>query len=876
MASKRTVTGVVTYMYKDCPKSDGWFGCSFAPVGGVPMKVTGHTTLPLKTGFELEMTVSFSGIRGEYKAEKLDIVRTPSSIRTYLSACWPGQPMLVSQVESLATAHQMDALTLLFKHEDDLFSTIVPNLDDRRMMVDEAFMPMALNEVKVMFSHLRTNVIRALLDAYGANVMRMLTTNPYEPFLSGTSVPGYTWKQAEKTAVVAGVFNQSIDRVKAAVVTAFSKYFDTYKQMCVNIAIPDVQDKILDDIVQLVGDNCPIPISMELLENMFHMDRSPFVLVPMGDGLYVYTTKTYEVESSCLQSLSAMMSETDFVTPFFPSKLDIIDAIEDYERVSRRKMDACQVDAVINSLTNRVSVLAGGPGCGKTATMSCIMYCWNKLLGGRVLLTAPTWRAVAQLTQAAQDSYVMEYRNNPCGATAAGRVFRKLKHLPRQDKDGDTYVYPIQDPFETMRSFLNNDPNCDDSEDTVCDSGELLNLLRQYPSYGHIFCLCIVDESSMLGIKDAAVLLELFRYCQVIFVGDVNQLPSIERGSFFGDLCKSKTVPMGECRVNHRSSSREIVTNFRRVLSGFSSNEFQQKDGVFRIYPYQPVAGATPTVCAEDLANRYVQYIRAGWSMFDLQVLSPTKKLTLCGSTEDLNSRIQERLCPKVPLSISAFSPFNDMVMSNQLGMEIAFPPDAKSDGLEVPYRIGDKVVAVKNHVSSRYDYRWANGDMGIVRGYIRCPFPTHATSYGAMTSLMKRESDKSGRLIIDLYRGKNARHEDMFEQVIVSYQDFADFRLGYAVTVHKSQGSGFPGVLYMSQYEPARWSESMDFMNRNMIYTAFSRPEQVLEIFGSVEALDIAIQRISRPRFSLLSNYLDDAMRQDKDPDAVDWDDIV
>ena len=49
--------------------------------------------------------------------------------------------------------------------------------------------------------------------------------------------------------------------------------------------------------------------------------------------------------------------------------------------------------------------------------------------------------------------------------------------------------------------------------------------------------------------------------------------------------------------------------------------------------------------------------------------------------------------------------------------------------------------------------------------------------------------------LEVSMYRGRDARGQELFEQVLVPFRYFGDFQLGYAMTVHKAQGAGYPVV---------------------------------------------------------------------------------
>ena len=870
----RKVEGTITKMYANCPKSDGWFGCFFQPLKGSSIRVSGHTLLPLCAWMELSMTIESDG-KGGYVASKLDIRRTPDSIRKYLLALKPGMAAIIRQIESLAAVNNMNALDLIMHHEDDLLSQIIPTEQVRREFAGDVVSQLAENEIKVTYPKLRMGAIRSLIETYGGNVMRILQKHPYQPFLFGTSVPGYTWKQAEYVASVSGVDLTDLSRIKAAVVEAFNRYFNDYKQVCVNISQGETQDAILDEVVKLVDG--AVPVSMPLLENMFQASDSPFVTVEFGGDVYVYTKATYGVESSCVRNITHLLSSQDFVTPFLSSKTQIMDMIFDFETMSGRKLDACQVEAVVTSLTNRMSVLCGGPGCGKTTTISCIVYCWYRLVGGSLSVSGPTWRAVHQVRNAIQNCGVRYYQDHPNTATVAGRIVRNRRGI--QSEAYGEYWYPKTNPLYDLAAECSDEDDMWDDDDmqaslTLYASGTVKNTVGSGFDRRR-FQLAIIDETSMLGIADASVLLDLYQNSQIIWVGDVNQLSSIAPGDFFGDLCRCGSVPMGECRVNHRSESKEIVQNFRRVLNGFSSQSLLYRQGVFQAVAFEPVNNRTSAVCADFIANRYVQYLTAGWSKFDVAVLAPTRTDKYFGSTDDLNVRIQSILCPPVSQKQARFvSQYGSLVCSD-VGMEIPMPADVKSEGLTHPYRVGDKIIAVRNRTGRTGVHTWINGDVGYIKAYHLPSIPVPSNSTSIPPAMMQTVLNDS-YLEVSMYRGRDARGQELFEQVLVPFRYFGDFQLGYAMTVHKAQGAGYPVVLYSSQYEPSVWPEEMDFLTRNMLYTAISRAEKTVELIGSMAALDVGISRRGRGRFSLLAQYLDDALFEESDPDVMDWDDVI
>ena len=148
-----------------------------------------------------------------------------------------------------------------------------------------------------------------------------------------------------------------------------------------------------------------------------------------------------------------------------------------------------QAHAVEQIVQHRFSVLTGGPGCGKTTTTLVIVRLLEAMKK-RVLLAAPTGRATQRMTE------------------VIGREAKTIHRL-LEWKGGE---FKINEENPLQADFL------------------------------------IVDECSMLDISLSASLLSAVPIdCQVLFIGDADQLPSIGAGNVLKDIIGSGVVPC--CRL---------------------------------------------------------------------------------------------------------------------------------------------------------------------------------------------------------------------------------------------------------------------------------------------------------------------------------------
>ncbi|WP_298988643.1 exodeoxyribonuclease V subunit alpha [uncultured Pseudokineococcus sp.] len=165
--------------------------------------------------------------------------------------------------------------------------------------------------------------------------------------------------------------------------------------------------------------------------------------------------------------------------------------------------DADQREAAAGCALARVSVLAGGPGTGKTTTVSKVVALLREQHPTwRVALAAPTGRAAARLAEAVRDSSAK---------------------LPEEDRErlGDL-------PATTLHRLLGWRPDA-------------RHRFRHDRSDRLALEVLVVDESSMVSLTLMARLLEALRpHTRLVLVGDPDQLASVEAGTVLGDLVDAR------------------------------------------------------------------------------------------------------------------------------------------------------------------------------------------------------------------------------------------------------------------------------------------------------------------------------------------------
>lgn len=408
-----------------------------------------------------------------------------------------------------------------------------------------------------------------LYQFYGDEARGVLSENPYVicmPHIGGD------FAEADALALDLGFEGDSAQRIAAAIV--FELEHNTGNG---HVFIP--KEKLLPVTAQLID------VELEAVEEGFEVltDAGEIVCESVAGCQACYLQSLYDAELYTAQRIGEMAS---FEAEGAAELDSIIEGVEREQGIHYAPMQRKTLDMAAK---NRIMVITGGPGTGKTTTVRAIIAMFEHM-GLKVQLAAPTGRAAKRMTELTGHEASTIHRLLEAGYAPDGfeLVFRR-----------------------------------DEDEPLKCDA-------------------LILDECSMVDIElMRALLAALPRECRLVLVGDADQLPSVGPGNVFLDILRSNVVPTVRLtEIFRQTAGSRIVRNAHMINAGEHPNIAENKGDFFfmRRLNQDAAAELICQLCSKRLPENMKIMPQ------DIQVLTPTKK-GVCG-TFNLNLLLQRSLNP--------------------------------------------------------------------------------------------------------------------------------------------------------------------------------------------------------------------------------------
>lgn len=332
--------------------------------------------------------------------------------------------------------------------------------------------------------------------------------------------------------------------------------------------------------------------------------------------------------------------------------------------------------------------------------------------------------------------------------------------------------------------------------------------------------IVIVDEFSMVDIWLFRKLLDAidFKHTKLLMIGDNAQLPSVSCGNLLHDFMEANIIPTVTLNKIFRYSSGGLmrVATDTRCCKSYLTKDMQSKATTFGDNQDYMFIDLASDLIPRNVVALYKKLLDNGSSIEDIQVLT-AKNVGDCGSVQ-LNNMIQ-------------------IVANPNYGSEVNMKVG------DTTYYIGDLILQTVNNYNAELDERYLN-DEELFKLELNNEPQTAFVANGE-TGIIK-----------EIY---NTYVIADFNGVYVKYyrNDMNMVKLGYAISIHKSQGGGFKTVILCTP-------QSHIFMlNSNLLYVGLTRMKQRLYHLGSLQSVNQAVKKkanLTRHTFmqNLLKNSID------------------
>lgn len=394
---------------------------------------------------------------------------------------------------------------------------------------------------------------------YGAESINVVRYNPYQ---LAEDIRGIGFITADKIASSLGIQTDSLIRVKEGIIYTLKRLIEEGHVYYPHLDLIQKAAELLKVDEDLIS-----PALQELVEEkriVIEEDK-------------VYLKWLYVTETNLALRLATLKNSRSSLRRINTQK-----AIEWVENRLKLRFAPKQKEAIMAAAEDKVLIITGGPGTGKTTIIRAIIEILRQLTP-KIVLAAPTGRAAKRMEEST--------------GVKSQTIHRLLEYGPEGFQKG------TDDPLDA---------------DVV-----------------------IVDEASMIDISLMYNLAKAIpHHATLILVGDINQLPSVGPGSVLADMIASeefKTIYLDE--IFRQSQQSQIVVNAHQINNGYMpiiTNNLQSDFFFFKEENPERAANLIVDLCTNRIPRTF------GFKPQDIQVLSPMHKGVV--GVGNLNSMLQTAL----------------------------------------------------------------------------------------------------------------------------------------------------------------------------------------------------------------------------------------
>ena len=448
-----------------------------------------------------------------------------------------------------------------------------------------------------------------------------------------------------------------------------------------------------------------------------------------------------------------------------------------YQKVNGVILSDEQIQIVNLVCQNQISILNGASGCGKSCSTQAII---NMLIDNQksFKIFAPTGKAAKVIS-------------NFTGQKAS-TIHRGLEYSPTNIKE---------------IKFV--DENGREQTEYTCWG---------YNRQDKLFCdIVIIDEFSMVDLNLFKKVIDAidFTKTKLLMIGDNAQLPSVGCGNLLHDFMKSKIIPTVTLTKVFRYSEGGLmkVATDVRCSKTYLDNTMKSKATVFGDNQDYVFIDLDSEAIPKNAVALYKKLLDKGNTIENIQVLT-AKNVSECG-TNVLNNMLQRIANPNY-----------NSVTNIKVG--------------DTTYYIGDLIIQKQNNYKAKLDCNHLLNNMEAV--------DSKQIEFDLETQLLSDSIKDEESPTVFVANGETGIIKDIYDMTVIidfdgiyvkyKKEDMNMVGLGYAITIHKSQGSSIDNVILCTP-------QSHIFMlNNNLLYTGLTRMKKKCYHLGTLKSVNQAISK--------------------------------
>lgn len=457
------------------------------------------------------------------------------------------------------------------------------------------------------------------------------------------------------------------------------------------------------------------------------------------------------------------------------------------------------------AITSPTSIISGGPGTGKTTTVAKILAAFVMLTSNEkpiIQLAAPTGKAAARLTE------------------SLGNALAQLNLSEEENK-----WMPKQ--AQTIHRLLGAQP---ESQQVRYHKDNPLQL-----------DILVVDEASMVDLPMMARLIDaLPPKCHVIFLGDKDQLASVEAGAVLGDICRFSEDGFSQKRFDQ--------------INHLTKGELAKSTDIIPV-SQTPVSVVSDSLCLLRKSYRFGENSGIGQLAFAVNKGQTKTAIALLKKAEISPQQLEIALEPQDVSFIALESKESYLLM-------IQDAVNAYREYLTLVSQKASPDIILNAFNQYRLLCARREGPFGVSglndriemllhrQRLIRRPTNSYQSDYIGRPIMIQRNDSTLGLFNGDIGIMLNNDEGEMkaFFQLpdgklkAIQPSRLPQHETAYVMTVHKSQGSEFThtALVLPDKFSPV--------VSRELLYTALTRAKQKLSLYASELMVKMAIQtRIQR-----------------------------